>query len=104
MNESKLREEICTLGKSMYDRRLTPGSSGNISARLDDGWLMTPTNACLGRLDPARLSRLDAAGKLVSGDPPTKESVLHTAMYDERANAGAGVHLHSNHALAEACL
>jgi len=102
--ETRLRDDIVMLGRSLYDRGLTPGSSGNISARLDDGWLMTPTNACLGRLDPARLSRLDAVGMLVDGDPPTKESFLHQAMYEERAKAGAVVHLHSTHAVAVSCL
>ncbi|MDP2322896.1 MAG: aldolase [Gammaproteobacteria bacterium] len=104
MNETKLREEICSLGKSMFDRGLTPGSSGNISARLDDGWLMTPTNACLGRLDPAKLSRLDAKGNLVSGDKATKESFLHLSVYEERPGAGAIVHLHSTHSVAVSCL
>ena len=103
-HESDLRDEIVLLGKSLYDRGLAPGSSGNISARVDDGWLMSPTNACLGRLDPTRLSKLDAAGKLVSGDAPTKESFLHTAMYAERPKAGAIVHLHSTHAVAVSCL
>jgi len=65
---------------------------------------MSPTNACLGRLDPARLSKLDAAGKLVAGDPATKESFLHTAMYEQRPKAGAVVHLHSTHAVAVSCL
>jgi 3-dehydro-4-phosphotetronate decarboxylase len=104
MNESKLREEICLLAKSMYDRGLTPGSSGNISVRLDEGWLMTPTNACLGRLDPARLSKIDSGGNLVSGDKQTKESFLHMSMYQERRGAGAIVHLHSTHAVAVSCL
>lgn len=104
MNETKLREEICSLGKSMFDRGLTPGSSGNISARLDDGWLMTPTNACLGRLDPAKLSRLDDKGNLVSGDKATKESFLHLSVYQERPRAGAIVHLHSTHSVAVSCL
>ncbi len=104
MNETKLREEICSLGKSMFDRGLTPGSSGNISARLDDGWLMTPTNACLGRLDPAKLSRLDDKGNLVSGDKATKESFLHLSVYEERPGAGAIVHLHSTHSVAVSCL
>lgn len=104
MNETKLREEICSLGKSMFDRGLTPGSSGNISARLDDGWLMTPTNACLGRLDPAKLSRLDASGNLISGDKATKESFLHLSVYQERPGAGAIVHLHSTHSVAVSCL
>lgn len=104
MNESKLREEICTLGKSMYDRGLTPGSSGNISVRLDDGWLMTPTNSCLGRLDPATLSKVDAKGNLLSGEKQTKESFLHLSMYAERPAAGAIVHLHSTHSVAVSCL
>ena len=102
--EAALREEIALLGRSLYDRGLTPGSSGNISARLDDVWLMSPTNACLGRLDPARLSKLDARGALISGDPPTKEAFLHSAMYEERPKAGAVVHLHSTHAVAVSCL
>ncbi len=104
MSESRLREEICTLGRSLFERGLTPGSSGNISVRLDDGWLMTPTNACLGRLDPARLSRLDLQGRPISGDKPTKESFLHTSMYSQRPDAGAIVHLHSTHAVAVSLL
>lgn len=102
---NRLREQITVYGQSLFDRGLTMGSSGNISVRLDDGgWLMTPTNACLGRLDPARLARLDADGKLVDGDAPTKESFLHTAMYDERPQSGAIVHLHSTHSVAVSCL
>ena len=104
MNEAKLREEICTLGKSMFDRGLTPGSSGNISSRVDGGWLMTPTNACLGRLDPATISKVDGNGNLVSGDKPTKEAFLHLAVYAQRPSAGAIVHLHSTHSVAVSCL
>jgi len=104
MTEATLREAIVRFGRSMFERGLTFGSSGNISARLDDGWLMTPTNVALDRLDPARLSKLDAGGKLVSGDAPTKESVLHIAMYRERAGAKAVVHLHSTHSVAVSCL
>ena len=104
MNESKVREEICTLGKSMFDRGLTVGSSGNISVRVDDGWLMTPTNSCLGRLDPAKLSKVDAKGNLLSGDKQTKESFLHLSVYGERPTAGAIVHLHSTHSVAVSCL
>ena len=104
MNESKLREQICTLGKSMFDRGLTVGSSGNLSARTGDGWLMTPTNSCLGRLDPAKLSKVDAQGNLISGDKQTKESFLHLSMYAERPSAGAIVHLHSTHSVAVSCL
>jgi ribulose-5-phosphate 4-epimerase/fuculose-1-phosphate aldolase len=104
MNESKLREEICTLGKSMFDRGLTVGSSGNISVRTQHGWLMTPTNSCLGRLDPAKLSKVDAKGDLLSGDVQTKESFLHLSVYGERPAAGAIVHLHSTHSVAVSCL
>ncbi len=105
MSETKLREDICVLGKSMFDRGLTVGSSGNISARTEDGnWLMTPTNACLGRLDPARLSLVDAQGKTLAGDKPTKESFLHLSMYSERPDSGAVVHLHSTHSVAVSVL
>ena len=103
--ESKLREQICMAGASLFNRGLTHGSTGNISIRLEDGgWLMTPTGSSLGTLDPARLSRLDASGQLVSGDPPTKEAFLHTTMYDVRPNAGAVVHLHSTYSVAVSCL
>ncbi|HZS81533.1 MAG TPA: 3-oxo-tetronate 4-phosphate decarboxylase [Stellaceae bacterium] len=102
--EARLREEICRLGASIFARGLTSGSSGNISARLADGWLMTPTNASLGGLDPARLSKLDGAGRLVAGDRPTKESFLHRVMYEERAKTGAVIHLHSTHSVAVSCL
>ena len=104
MTESALREAIVLFGKSIFDRGLTAGSSGNISARLDDGWLLTPTNSCLGRLDPARISKLDRAGNLLSGDPPSKEIFLHQAMYEERDSAGAIVHLHSTYSVAVSCL
>ena len=104
MSESALREAIVRFGRSLFERGLTFGSSGNISARLDDGWLMTPTNVALDRLDPARLSKLDADGELVSGDAPTKESFLHIAMYRERAAARGVVHLHSTHSVAVSCL
>eukprot|EP01037_Dinobryon_pediforme_P021225 gene21225-22039_t len=101
MSESDLRDQICRFGRSLFERGLTPGSSGNISLRLDDGgWLVTPTNASLGFLDPARLSRLDASGRLISGDRPTKEIPLHSALYDSRGSARAIVHLHSTHAVA----
>ena len=104
INEHRLREEIVTFGRSLFARGLSAGSSGNISARLDDGWLLTPTNACLGTLDPARLSRLDDSGRLLSGDPPSKEAFLHRAMYEERAGARAIVHLHATHSAAVSCM
>lgn len=99
--ETALREQICLLARSMFDRGLTGGSTGNISARTGDGGLLvSPTGTSFGRLDPARLSRFDASGRHVSGDKPTKEMPLHAAFYDTRSNAGAVVHLHSCHAVA----
>ena len=101
MDESRTREEICRFGRSLFERGLTPGSSGNISVRLDDGgWLVTPTNASLGFLDPANLARLDAERKLIGGDRPTKEIPLHAALYETRGDARAVVRLHSTHAVA----
>lgn len=99
---SALREAICRHGKSLFDRGLTAGASGNISARTPDGGLLvTPTGSSLGTLDPARLSLFDAGGRLIEGDPPTKEMSLHAAFYDTRgAKAGAVVHLHSTHSVA----
>jgi ribulose-5-phosphate 4-epimerase/fuculose-1-phosphate aldolase len=102
--ETKLRDEIALLGRSMFERGLTFGSSGNLSVRVDDGWLMTPTNVSLGRLDPARIAKIDDNGRLIDGDPPTKEKFLHIAMYRERARARAVVHLHSTHSVAVSCL
>ena len=104
MNENQQREQIVRLAKSMFERGLTFGSSGNISARIDDGWLMTPTGSSLGDLDPAQLSRLDAQGRHVSGDAPTKEAFLHTQFYAARSRASAIVHLHSTHSVAVSCL
>lgn len=99
--EARLREDICLLAKSLFDRGLTHGSTGNISARTDDGGLLvSPTGTSFGRLDPARLSRFDASGTLIDGDPPTKEMPLHTAFYDTRSSAGAVVHLHACHSVA----
>jgi len=99
-----MRQEIVETGRSLFARGLSPGTSGNLSARVDGGFLMTPTNSSLGSLDPDRLSRLDAKGGHVDGDPPTKEAWLHMAMYAERPEAQAIVHLHSTHAVAVACL
>ncbi|SDN61534.1 Ribulose-5-phosphate 4-epimerase/Fuculose-1-phosphate aldolase [Halomonas shengliensis] len=104
-HETRLREQIATLGRSLFDRGLTMGSSGNISVRLEDGgWLMTPTNACLGRLDPAEISRLGGQGEWLDGHKPTKEHFLHMAMYAERPQSQAIVHLHSTHSVAVSCL
>ena len=104
MSENAERDSICRLAKSLFDRGLTIGSSGNISVRLDDGWLMTPTGSSMGSLDPNEISKLDLAGNLISGKNPTKESFLHIAMYDERPDSGAVVHLHSTHSVAVSCL
>lgn len=101
MSEAALREQICLLAKSLFDRGLTHGSTGNISARTADGGLLvSPTGTSFGRLDPARLSRFDAKGNLIDGDPPTKEMPLHSAFYETRSTAGAVVHLHSCHSVA----
>jgi 3-dehydro-4-phosphotetronate decarboxylase len=104
MSEVTEREAICAIGASIFARGLTAGSSGNISVRTGEGWLMTPTGSSLGRLDPARLSKLGPDGRLVSGDPPSKESFLHRVMYAERPETGAVVHLHSTHSVAVSCL
>ncbi|MEM1265136.1 MAG: aldolase [Pseudomonadota bacterium] len=99
--EATLREEICRLAESLFTRGLTHGSTGNISARTEDGGLLvSPTGTSFGRLDPGRLSRFDAAGTHIAGDKPTKEMPLHTAFYDTRSTAGAVVHLHSCHSVA----
>jgi ribulose-5-phosphate 4-epimerase/fuculose-1-phosphate aldolase len=100
MQEHQLRDRLCALGKSIFDRGLTHGSTGNISVRCADGWLLTPTGSNLGQLDPAHLSKLDWNGKLISGNPPSKEAFLHLAMYQERASNGAVVHLHATHSVA----
>lgn len=101
MRETDLRELICTLAKSMFDRGLTGGSTGNISARTEDGGLLvSPTGTSFGRLDPGRLSRFDANGVHQAGDAPTKEMPLHSAFYETRSTAGAVVHLHSCHSVA----
>lgn len=103
--DTHARDEICEVGLSLFSRGLTFGSTGNISVRLSDGaWLMTPTNASLGRLDPARLAKFDATGRFVSGDPATKEAFLHFCMYGQRPDARAVVHLHSTHSVAVSLL
>ena len=103
-NEQTLREDIVLQGRSLFDRGLAAGSSGNISARIDDGWLLTPTDSCLGQLDAAKLSKLDWQGRLISGDPPSKEAFLHRAVYEERRTANAIVHLHSTYSAAVSCM
>jgi ribulose-5-phosphate 4-epimerase/fuculose-1-phosphate aldolase len=104
MSEQSLRKSLVRWGRSMFERGLTAGSSGNMSVKLDDGYLFTPTNSCMGFLDAARISKLDRSGALVSGDPPTKELPLHFAFYESRPLARAVVHLHSGYATALSCL
>ncbi|HIL68976.1 MAG TPA: aldolase [Verrucomicrobia bacterium] len=104
MTENRIREDIARLGKSLFERGLTAGSSGNISVRLDEGWLLTPTNSCMGFLDPATISKLDWQGNLLAGDPPSKEHFLHNAVYQQRPDSHAVVHLHSTHSVAVSCL
>ena len=102
--EAKLREDLCELGRSLFARALTHGSTGNLSVRCGEGWLLTPTGSNLGQLDPARLARLDADGRLLDGDPPTKEHFLHRAMYEQRTRSQAVIHLHSTHSVAVSVL
>jgi ribulose-5-phosphate 4-epimerase/fuculose-1-phosphate aldolase len=104
MTESETRELLVSLAASLYARGFCVGSAGNISVRLDDGYLITPTNSSLGRLDAARLSRLDESFGHIAGDAPSKEVFMHRAFYTARADAGAVVHLHSTMATAVACL
>jgi 3-dehydro-4-phosphotetronate decarboxylase len=99
-DESKIREEICVTGASLYARGYTVGSAGNISARLEDGWLITPTDACLGRLDPARIAKVGLDEKLVSGDRPSKTLALHRGVYANNPDVHGIVHTHSTHLVA----
>ncbi len=98
--ENRIREEICTAGASLYQRGYTVGAAGNISARLDDGWLITPTDVCLGRLDPAELAKVDLAGQWVSGAKPSKTLALHQGIYQADPAARGVVHTHSTHLVA----
>ncbi|MDQ7262658.1 aldolase [Paracoccus sp. PS-1] len=104
MTEQELREELVRLARSLYERGFSVGSAGNISVALPDGWLMTPTNSCLGFLEADRISRLDRDWNHVGGDRPSKEVFLHRAFYETRPGTGAVVHLHSTHATALSCL
>lgn len=104
MSESDLREDIATFGELLTGLGLAHGATGNISVRLDDGFLVTPTNSRLGRLDPGRIARLDRNGRRVGGDAPSKEAFLHQCVYEMRPTAQAIVHLHSTHSVAISCL
>jgi ribulose-5-phosphate 4-epimerase/fuculose-1-phosphate aldolase len=104
MNETQAREEICRVGKSLFDRGYVHATAGNISLRLDDGFLITPTDACLGFLDPARLARLDTAAQQISGDRASKTLALHRQIYGAAAAFDPGtrcvIHTHSTHCVA----
>jgi 3-dehydro-4-phosphotetronate decarboxylase len=104
VSESSLREEISAFGALLTGLGLAHGATGNISVRLEDGVLVTPTNSRLGRLDPARIARLDRDGRHIGGDPPSKEAFLHQCVYEMRPSAQAIVHLHSTHSVAISCL
>ncbi len=104
ITDSNVRDEIVNYGRSIFDRGLTGGSTGNISVRTDGGFVMTPTGSSMGKLDASRLCEFDQRGNHVGGDPPTKESVLHLAVYEQRPEARAVVHLHSTHSVAVSCL
>lgn len=104
MSETATRDQITILAKSLYDRGYGCGSSGNISVKLDDGFLITPTNSSMGRLDPAQIAKVGFDGTHLGGDKPSKEEFLHLAMYEERPEMEAVVHLHSTHSVAVSCL
>jgi ribulose-5-phosphate 4-epimerase/fuculose-1-phosphate aldolase len=104
VNESAARDALADRARSLYERGYAHGSSGNLSVRVDDGVLVTPTGSCLGRLDPARISRIAPDGRTLSGDPPSKEAFLHLAVYASRPSARAIVHLHCTCAVAVSCL
>ena len=104
MSERDVRERMAMHGRSLFERGFTCGSSGNLSVRLPDGILITPTNSCLGRLDPDRIAKLSLSGERISGDRPSKEAFLHLAMYEQRSAEHAIVHLHSTYSVAVSCL
>jgi 3-dehydro-4-phosphotetronate decarboxylase len=104
MDELSAREALCEAGRSLYERRYTHGATGNLSIRLPDGFLITPTGARLGALRPDTLARLDLQGRHVAGPPPSKEAPLHLSVYAARPQDHAIVHLHATHAAAVSCL
>lgn len=103
-DERQAREAICRVGRSLFERGYVHATAGNISVRLAEGWLITPTDACLGRLDPDRLSRVDADGRQVSGDRASKTLELHRRIYAATEAAGQPaccvLHTHSTHLVA----
>jgi 3-dehydro-4-phosphotetronate decarboxylase len=102
--ETCAREAIAAAGAALTARGLAHGTAGNISIRLNDGLLVTPTNSSLGALDPARIAKIGFDGSHLSGDKPSKEGFMHIASYQRRPQDGAVVHLHSTHSVAVGCL
>ena len=105
MNDTHAREEICRVGRSLFERGYAHATAGNISVRLDDGgFLITPTDACLGFLDPAQLARVDAQGNPVAGARASKTLALHRAIYTAAMQSDPGtrcvIHTHSTHCVA----
>ncbi len=100
MNERELRDEICRVGRSLFERGHVHATAGNISVRLDDGFLITPTDACLGTLAPDRLARLDAQGVQTAGDRASKTLALHRRIYGAAPDARCVIHTHSTHLVA----
>src|SRR3954452_14149595 len=95
MTEQETRQLLCELAASLFARGFSVGSAGNVSVRLPDGYLMTPTNSSLGRLDPVRLSNLDAGFRHIDGDKPSKEVFRHRAFYQAREDSGSALYFHS---------
>jgi len=104
MNEALAREEICRVGRSLFERGYVHATAGNISVRLDDGFLITPTDACLGFLRPDALASVDLDGRHVGGERPSKTLALHRSIYDAQALLGKParcvIHTHSTHCVA----
>jgi ribulose-5-phosphate 4-epimerase/fuculose-1-phosphate aldolase len=102
VTESALRNDICRIGRSLFDRGYVHATAGNISVRLPDdaGFLITPTDACLGALDPARLALVDTNGVQISGDRASKTLTLHRRIYAADPQARCVIHTHSTHLVA----
>ncbi|OSM43845.1 3-oxo-tetronate 4-phosphate decarboxylase [Nesterenkonia sp. PF2B19] len=104
MSDSELRRQLVEIGASLFDRGFSVGSAGNLSVRTADGFLMTPTNSSLGRLSVDELAELDHQWRHMGGPRPSKEVVMHRAIYETRPEAQAVVHLHSTYVTAVSCL
>ncbi|QDT07684.1 L-fuculose phosphate aldolase [Rubripirellula lacrimiformis] len=103
-SERELREQMAARGRSLFERRFTHGSTGNLSVRLNDGILVTPTDSSLGSLAPDRIAKVSFDGEHLAGDRPSKEAFLHLSMYRSRPQEFAVVHLHSTYSVAVSCM